>query len=61
MNENKQPLSDDEMRQHDGSYDPNCTGCTFERDRGNTFYPRHKASDRCESGKRNHCSCDACF
>jgi hypothetical protein len=23
--------------------------------------PPHDASDRCESGKRNHCSCDICF
>lgn len=23
--------------------------------------PPHDASPRCESGKRNHCSCDTCF
>lgn len=23
--------------------------------------PRHTASARCESGKRNHCTCDTCF
>jgi hypothetical protein len=23
--------------------------------------PPHDASPRCESGKRNHCSCDNCF
>lgn len=23
--------------------------------------PNHKASDRCESGKRPHCTCDICF
>lgn len=23
--------------------------------------PPHKASDRCESGKYNHCTCDICF
>lgn len=23
--------------------------------------PSHYASDRCESGKYNHCSCDTCF
>jgi len=23
--------------------------------------PRHFASERCESGRRNHCSCDVCF
>jgi len=25
------------------------------------FGPPHKASDRCESGKYAHCSCDTCF
>lgn len=25
------------------------------------FHPPHDASDRCESGKHNHCSCDECF
>lgn len=23
--------------------------------------PRHEASSSCESGKRNHCTCDICF
>lgn len=23
--------------------------------------PSHRASDRCESGKRPHCTCDTCF
>jgi hypothetical protein len=23
--------------------------------------PPHDASPRCESGKRNHCTCDTCF
>jgi len=25
------------------------------------FAPSHKPSNRCESGKRLHCSCDICF
>lgn len=25
------------------------------------FAPHHKASSRCQSGKRNHCTCDTCF
>lgn len=25
------------------------------------FHPPHDASPRCESGGRNHCSCDVCF
>lgn len=28
---------------------------------GNDFHPSHDASPRCESGKRDHCSCDTCF
>lgn len=37
-----------------------CKTCDADRDKvGNT--PFHDASARCESGKRNHCSCDACF
>ncbi len=26
-----------------------------------SFGPPHDASPRCESGKRNHCTCDICF
>lgn len=26
-----------------------------------SFGPYHDASPRCESGKRNHCTCDVCF
>lgn len=25
------------------------------------FHPSHDPSPRCESGRRNHCSCDICF
>ncbi len=25
------------------------------------FYPDHTASSSCESGKRDHCTCDKCF
>lgn len=38
-----------------------CAFCQAEKARGNTFYPNHFASPRCESGGRNHCSCDTCF
>ena len=34
---------------------PFCDGETTD------FHPSHDASPRCESGKRNHCSCDSCF
>ena len=36
-------------------------GCTYCEETAGKFAPRHKASERCESGKRNHCSCDICF
>jgi hypothetical protein len=38
-----------------------CAYCDRERAAGNEFHPSHDASDRCESGKREHCSCDTCF
>jgi hypothetical protein len=38
-------------------------GCsTCDRDpEGRQIMPPHDASDRCESGRHNHCSCDTCF
>jgi len=38
-------------------------GCsTCDRDpEGRQLMPPHTASDRCESGKHDHCSCDTCF
>ena len=44
-----------------GIYVDGCTYCQGERERGNTFFPSHHASERCQSGKRNHCTCDTCF
>lgn len=38
-----------------------CRICDNNRDDSNEFHPPHDASDRCESGKRKHCSCDTCF
>lgn len=35
-----------------------CVAC--DADRGQ-MHPSHDASFNCESGKRAHCSCDACF
>ncbi len=37
-----------------------CAYCDAERN-GSGFHPHHDASDRCESGKHNHCTCDTCF
>lgn len=38
-----------------------CKYCDGERQRQNAFFPPHDASHRCESGKREHCTCDTCF
>lgn len=34
---------------------------TCDHYRNDDMMPSHTASDRCESGKRNHCTCDTCF
>lgn len=52
-----------------GSIDPDCNYChrifypqLLEGKRlFDIFAPRHKASNRCESGKHPHCTCDTCF
>jgi len=38
-----------------------CVSCDRERAGGNDFHPSHDASEHCESGRHNHCSCDLCF
>lgn len=38
-----------------------CPTCDDMRDKKQHFHPSHAASERCESGKRNHCSCEICF
>jgi hypothetical protein len=38
-----------------------CVYCDKERAAGNRYHPRHNASERCQSGKRPHCSCDTCY
>jgi hypothetical protein len=35
-----------------------CPSC--DREKGD-FHPSHDASESCESGKHNHCTCDTCF
>lgn len=42
-------------------YVEGCSYCEREKLAGNTHFPRHHASPRCESGKRYHCTCDTCF
>ena len=50
-----------------GYLDPNCKSCqeifypAYRKGDMSVFAPRHKASERCESGKRPHCTCDVCF
>lgn len=46
-----------------GVYDPSCPQCEAlaKHPTLDPFMPRHKASPHCRSGKRPHCSCDACF
>jgi hypothetical protein len=38
-----------------------CKTCDEIRAKGEKPFPSHQASDRCESGKRPHCTCDVCF
>ena len=38
-----------------------CVECDRYRAEGLSMFPSHVASARCESGKRAHCTCDACF
>jgi hypothetical protein len=35
---------------------PYCDSC-----RDDNMMPSHTASDRCESGRHNHCTCDRCY
>lgn len=52
-----------------GIIDPDCKSCIelFYKKilAGESFHsihaPRHHAMKQCESGKRNHCTCDTCF
>jgi hypothetical protein len=37
---------------------PGCATCEIH---GKGVMPSHDASDRCESGKDAHCTCDLCF
>lgn len=48
----------------EGRLDPNCPSCKefyTAAKPTSVFAPNHKPSDRCESGKHPHCSCDTCF
>jgi hypothetical protein len=36
-------------------------GCTYCEQHWPGMMPSHTASPRCQSGRRNHCTCDTCF
>ncbi len=42
-------------------YVDGCSYCDREKERGSWFFPDHFAMNSCQSGKRNHCTCDGCF
>lgn len=42
-----------------GTWDPDCTYCR--QHTPGEMMPSHTASPRCQSGGRNHCTCDTCF
>lgn len=42
-------------------YVEGCSTCEDIRDNCNGFGPKHDASERCQSGWYEHCSCDSCF
>jgi len=47
--------------ERDGHIVRGCVGCAMFFINPDAMGPRHNASEDCESGKRNHCSCDRCF
>lgn len=46
-----------------GVIDPGCSYCRefYDHPRLAPFAPSHRASARCQSGGRAHCTCDTCF
>ena len=44
-----------------------CRSCDGFRERGESFFPSHQGSPRCQSssiasgGHRSHCTCDTCW
>lgn len=47
-----------------GALVPGCPGCQERYDAPDPLMvmaPSHKPSSSCKSGKRPHCTCDACF
>lgn len=46
-----------------GTISPGCPSCQefYAHPRLMPHAPSHRASNRCQSGKRAHCTCDTCF
>jgi hypothetical protein len=38
-----------------------CSFCDEMREKDCDFFPNHTAMYFCESGRRDHCTCDRCF
>lgn len=58
MSDNPKPA----RPRHRQKADPGeCAYCDSLRERGESFHPPHDVSSNCESGRRDHCSCDRCF
>jgi hypothetical protein len=52
-------MKTEQEQEQTSNYEPcGVEGCTY-----NTYgiAPNHNAGERCESGKRPHCTCDTCF
>ena len=57
-------MTDEEQRAIErGRLVPKGECATCDRERHNPFgeFPRHTASDRCQSNKYPHCTCDICW
>lgn len=51
-----------ERFQHESGYRLQPGVCSYcDEHRTDSMMPRHTASERCESGRHNHCTCDTCY
>lgn len=56
------PVKNEAAQKHRHKAAPGeCAYCDAERAKGNEYHPHHDASERCESGKHPHCTCDTCW
>lgn len=62
-----EPVKDKIIRLEDlGFLEAGCPGCevhyeSLMKTGEMAFAPGHKVKERCESGQRPHCTCDACW